>query len=71
MCARILPKDLAISIEQQFPDGLTPDDIAILRAIKDSIPDADARSPTEVLEFVAKAVGAYTAKVIEPSDCTE
>ncbi len=54
-----------------IPDGLSPDDIAILRAIKDSIPDADARSPTEVLEFVAKAVGAYNAKVIEPPDCTE
>ena len=70
-CARLCPADVTLSIEQSYPGGLTPDDIAILRAVKGSIPDAEARSPTEVLEFVAKAVGAYTAKVIEPPDCTE
>ena len=64
--ARVLPKDVAITLEQTYPGGLTPDDIAVLRAIKESIPDADARSPTEVLEFVAEAVRAHAAKTIEP-----
>ncbi len=51
-----------------FATFLTSDDLAIVRAIKESIPDADARSPPEVIEFVANTVGAYTAKVIEPPE---
>ena len=50
--ARVLPKDVAITLEQSYSGGLDASDIAILRAIKDSIPDADARSPQEVLEYV-------------------
>jgi hypothetical protein len=65
--ARVLPKDVAISIEQSYPGGLAPDDIAILRAIKEAIPDANSRSPQEVLSFVAEAVRAHSAKTIEPS----
>ena len=37
------------------------DDIAILRAIKDSIPDADLKSPAEALSYVAEAVRAHAA----------
>ena len=66
-CARLLPKDVQLSIEQQFPGGLTPDDIAILRAIKEAIPGADDRAPAEVLSFTLDAIRAHDAKVIEPS----
>lgn len=59
--ARVLPKDVAITLEQSYPGGLTPDDIAILRAIKDSIPDTDLKSPAEALSYVAEAVRAHAA----------
>ncbi len=51
-CARLCPANVQLSIEQSYPGGLTPDDLAILRGIKDAIPDADAKSPAEVLEYV-------------------
>ena len=62
--ARVLPKDVAISIEQSYPGGLQPDDIAILRAIKEAIPNAGERSPQEVLEYVRDTLRAADAKVI-------
>jgi hypothetical protein len=65
-CARIVPKDVAISIEQQFPGGLTPHDIAILRAIREAIPDAGTRSPADVLSFTLDAIRSASATIIEP-----
>jgi Family of unknown function (DUF5681) len=62
-CARLLPADVTVTLEQS--NGLTPDDLSILRAIKDSIPDANSRSPTEVLEYVRDTLRAADAKVIE------
>ena len=72
-CARLLPKDVALTIETQPPGGLPPDDISILRAIKESIPDANSKTPQEVLSFVAEAVRAHSAKTISalPSADTE
>ena len=63
-CARILPKDVAVSIEQQYPGGLDATDIAILRAIKEAIPGADSMAPHEVLSYVANTLRAANAKVI-------
>jgi hypothetical protein len=63
-CARLLPKDVALTIETQLPGGLTPDDIVILRAIKEAIPNAGERSPQEVLEYVRDTLRAAEAKVI-------
>jgi hypothetical protein len=45
------------------------DDYAVLQAIKQAIPDASSRSPTEVLEYVRDTLRAADAKVVE--DCTE
>ena len=44
VCARLCPANVQLSIEQQFSGGLTPDDLAILRAIKES----DTRRQLEV-----------------------
>jgi hypothetical protein len=63
--ARILPKDVAVTIEQAMPRGLEPEDLAILRAIKAAIPDANSRSPDEVLSFVLDAVRAHSAQLID------
>jgi hypothetical protein len=65
-CARLLPKDVALIIETQLPGGLTPDDIAILRAIRDAIPDAGTRSPADVLSFTLDAIRVASATTIEP-----
>ena len=62
--ARVLPKDVALTIEQSS-GGLTPGDVATLRAIQQALPDADDRSPSEVLNHVLEAVRAYGAKTIE------
>ena len=67
VCARLCPANVQLSIEQQFSGGLTPDDLAILRAIKESVPDADSKSPQEVLSYVRDTLRAADAKVIEPS----
>ncbi len=64
-CARVLPRDVALTIEQQLPGDLTPDDLAILRAIKQAIPDAGSRPPAEVLGYVLEAVRAHDAKIID------
>jgi hypothetical protein len=58
-CLRIIPKDIAIHIEQQH-FGLDPADYGILReillAIKQGVPDHGDRPPGEVLAFVLEAV---------------
>ena len=66
-CARLLPKDVALTIETQLPGGLDATDVAILRAIKEAIPNAGERSPQEVLEYVRDTLRAADAKVIELS----
>jgi hypothetical protein len=63
-CARLLPRDVAISIQAQ-PPVLDASDLAILRAIKLAIPNAGDREPGEVLQFVLDAVRAHEAKVID------
>ena len=66
-CARLLPKDVVLTIETQLPGGLDATDVAILRAIKEAIPNAGERSPQEVLEYVRDTLRAADAKVIESS----
>jgi hypothetical protein len=66
-CARLLPNDVRVTVEQVLP-GLTPEDWTIMRsvvdAVKQALPDAGKRSPTEVLTFVAGALenAAWTGK---------
>jgi hypothetical protein len=61
--ARLLPADVTLTVEQS--NGLTPDDLSILRAIKNSVPNANSRSPTEVLEYVRDTLRMAVAKPIE------
>jgi len=63
--ARLCPANVQLSIEQQFSGGLDATDISILKAIGEAVPDADSRSPGEVLTFVAEAVRAHSATTIE------
>ena len=61
VCARLLPSDVAISIQAQAP-VLDAGDLAILRGIRESLPAANSESPESVLRFVADAVRAYSSQ---------
>src|SRR5262249_26338518 len=70
VCARLLPSDVAISIQAQAP-SLDARDLSILRAIKEAIPDANAMAPQAVLEFTLAAIRAHGARQLidAPSEC--
>ena len=65
VCASVLPKDVALTIEQRLPGGMSAQDLEIFSAIKAAIPDANDRQPGEVLNFVLDAIRAHGAKTIE------
>ena len=67
--ARIIPKDVEITIGQQYPAGLDAEDLALLRAVKAALPNAGERSPADVFNHMLAALHAYDAKLID--DCTE
>jgi hypothetical protein len=62
-CARLIGPEVKLSIEAQ-PVGLEPQDIVILKAIKEAIPNADRMSAEQVLQHVLDAVRAHESKVI-------
>jgi hypothetical protein len=70
VCARLLPSDVAISIQAQSP-ALTANDLAVLRAILAAIPNADDLDPQQVLDHTLKAIRAYDAKVITSEVITD
>ena len=63
--AHLIPKEVTATIEAGS-GVLDLECMAILQAIKDSVPSVNDRSPQEVLEFVRDAVRAHSAKLIEP-----
>ena len=63
VCARLLPSDVSISIQAQSP-ALNASDLAILRAIRDAIPNANDLEPHAVLEHVLSAIRSYGASPI-------
>jgi hypothetical protein len=63
-CARLIPKDVQLSIQQHYSSNLDHADLEILRAIKQAIPDADQCQPSEVFDLVLEAVRAHNAKLI-------
>src|SRR5262249_48613713 len=64
-CARVMPRDVALSIEQHLPGQLSPDEwtamLAVLRGVKTPLPDAGARNPGEITEYVLEAIRAHQA----------
>jgi len=61
IAAHLIPKEVTATIEAGS-GVLDLECMAILQAIKDSVPCANDRSPQEVLEFVRDAVRAHSAK---------
>jgi hypothetical protein len=52
VCARLIPANVELTIKETY-SGLSAEDMAILAALEQSIPDANSRSPAEVLSYVA------------------
>jgi hypothetical protein len=61
IASRLVPANVQLTIEQSF-GGLTAEDVAIFQAIRECIPDANSRSPAEVLEYVRDTLRAADAK---------
>jgi hypothetical protein len=64
VCARLIPKDVELTVRQHHSFDLDPADLEILKAIKQAIPDAGARAPGEVFSVVLDAIKASSAKLI-------
>jgi hypothetical protein len=63
VCARLVATEVKATIEASY-GGLTPEDYAILSAIKESLPAANSESPQAVLEFVRDAVREKLARPV-------
>ena len=60
-CARLLPKDVELTIRSHYSFELDPADLSILQAIKEAIPGANAMTPQAVLQFTLDAIRSYDA----------
>ena len=67
-CARLLPNDVRVTVEQQLPGNLSIEDWTIMReivaAVRQAIPDASSKPPGAVLEHVLSALRQADAKLI-------
>ena len=55
-CARLLPNDVRVTVEQRLPGNLSMEDWQVMReivaAVRQAIPDANSKPPGAVLEEV-------------------
>jgi hypothetical protein len=71
-CARLIPKDVQLTVQQNYSFQLDPVDLEILRAIKEAVVDAGQREPGAVLQFVLDAIRSHNAQLIEvPTDSSD
>ena len=67
-CARLLPNDVRVTVEQQLPGNLSAEDWSMMReiiaAVRQAIPDASSKPPGAVLEHVLSALRQADAKLI-------
>jgi len=69
-CARLIPKDVQLTVQQHYI-ALDESDLAILRAIRAAIPNANAMAPETVLQFTLDAIRAHSAQQITSETVTE
>ena len=59
-CARLLPNDVRVTVEQSLPGNLSAQNWALMReiveAVKPALPDASSTPPGEVLQYVRARV---------------
>ena len=68
-CARLLPNDVRVTVEQSLPGNLSMEDWQavkeIIAAVRQAIPDAASAPPGAVLEHVLAALRAADAKALQ------
>jgi hypothetical protein len=64
IASKLIPQDVKHLVESVQPVGLDQTDVAILKAIRVAIPNADRMSPERVLQHVLDAVREFESKVI-------
>src|SRR3984957_909819 len=71
-CARLLPNDVRVTVEQQLPGNLSIEDWQVMRegiaAVRPAIPDASSKPPAAVLDHLLEALRAAQAKPIVYSE---
>jgi hypothetical protein len=71
-CARLLPNDVRVTVEQQLPGNLSPADwnlmLEIVDAVKQAIPMPRRGPPGAVLEHVLDALRQAEARTINSSE---
>ena len=59
-CARLIPNDVRVTVEQQLPGNLSMEDWQVMKeiiaAVRQAIPDASSKPPGAVLEHVLSAL---------------
>jgi hypothetical protein len=64
-CARLLPNDVRVTVEQQLPGNLSMEDWQVMReviaAVRQAVPDASSKPPGAVLHHVLQALRAISA----------
>src|SRR3984885_10610937 len=74
-CARLLPNDVRVTVEQQLPGNLSPVDwnlmLEIVDAVKQTIPDASNRPPGAVLEHVLDALRQAETRTLKSSESSQ
>jgi hypothetical protein len=64
IAARLVPSHVSVDLQQTF-GGLSAEDYALLQACRQAIPDANNKSPAEVLQYTLDALRQADAKLIE------
>jgi hypothetical protein len=64
IASKLIPQDVKHLVESVQPVGLDQTDVAILKAIREGIPNADRMSPEQVLQHVLDAVREFDSKVV-------
>ena len=71
-CARLIPNDVRVTVEQQLPGNLSMEDWQamkeVIAAVRQAIPDAANAPPGAVLEHVLTALRAADARVLDSSE---
>ena len=67
-CARLLPNDVRVTVEQSLPGNLSMEDWQMMKeiiaAVRQAVPDASSKPPGAVLEHVLAALRAADAKAL-------
>src|SRR4029077_19471534 len=72
-CARLLPNDVRVTVEQSLPGNLSMEDWQMMKeiiaAVRQAIPDVSSKPPGAVLEHVLSALRQADAKLIGYAGC--